>query len=144
VRGDAPISEGSRLGVPLEPQVGLEEGAQLHAPAVQTALERRLADADDRRGLLRGEALDVAQDHGRTPLGGKLCERAFEGRVELAVECLRLGAQVRRLGDRGNRILTVRYGLGGWRRAPGQPSLGLVEGDPVQPGRQLRSLLKAS
>jgi hypothetical protein len=44
----------------LEPEIRLEKGAQLHAPAVKAALERRLADTGDRRGLLRRETLDVA------------------------------------------------------------------------------------
>ena len=46
------ISRPQVLGV-LELQVRLEEGAELHPPAVKAALERRLADPDDARRLLR-------------------------------------------------------------------------------------------
>jgi hypothetical protein len=44
----------------LEPEVWLEEGAQLHPAAVEPALEGRLPDADDLSGCLCGQAFEVA------------------------------------------------------------------------------------
>ena len=49
---DSPVS-GVKLSALLEPQIWLEEGTQLHAPAMQAALERRLADADDLGRIVR-------------------------------------------------------------------------------------------
>ena len=43
-----------KLSALLETQVWLEEGTQLHAPAMQAALERRLADAGDLGRVVRG------------------------------------------------------------------------------------------
>src|SRR5918992_1795066 len=75
----------------LEPQIGLEEGAQLHAPAVEAALERALADTDHLSGLLRGQPLDVAEGNSRAPLGRKLRQRVLEDhRGSCASACSRI------------------------------------------------------
>jgi hypothetical protein len=127
----------------VEAEIRLEEGAQLHPPAVQAALEGDLADADDRRRLLGRETLDVAQHDGRAPLGRKLRKRPLDDRLELAIERPCLGTEMRRFRDRGDQIFAVRLRLSTRRRTPAQPSLRLVEGDPIKPGRQPRPLMKA-
>ena len=50
-RGALEPTEGRSVRL-LEPEVGLEQGTELHPPAVQAALERRLPDAGHGRGLL--------------------------------------------------------------------------------------------
>ncbi len=40
-------------------------------------------------------------------------------------------------------VVTVAAWTDRWRRTPRQPPLGLVEGDPVQPRRELRALLES-
>ena len=85
---------------------------------MQAALERRLADARDLRRVVRGEAFDVAQHHGGAPVVGKLIQRTIQRTLELAVERLRLGAELRRLRQRDDRVVAFGSGSarGGGRR----------------------------
>ena len=80
----------------LEPEVRLEQGTELHPPAMQAALERGLPDAGHRRGLLGREPFEVAQDDGGAQVGGQLGERPLEHLLEFAVECAGLGARANR------------------------------------------------
>ena len=74
---------------------------------------------------------------------GQLLERPLERLLELVIERLRLGAEVRGLRQRGDRVSAIRIGFGARRRPAGEPALGLVERDPVQPGGEPRSPLEA-
>src|ERR1700733_10219760 len=109
---------------------------------MQAALERRLAHAGDLGRVFGGQALDVAQHDGGPPVRGQLVERPLEYLLELAAEGLGLGAEVRRLRERGDRIVAIRVGLGPRRRAAREAPLRFVERDPVEPGRELRALLE--
>ena len=85
---------------------------------MKSALERRLAGTDDVRRLLRREALDVTQDDGRPPLVGELGQRPLEGLPELVVERLGFRTELRRLGQRDDRVIAIWIELddGGGRR----------------------------
>ena len=75
---------------------------------MQAALEGRLPDAGDFRGVARGQTLDVAKHDRGSPVGRQAVERLLEGPLELAVERLGLGAKLRR-GRRGrDRVLAIR------------------------------------
>ena len=132
-----PAESGRSSGRLLEPEVRLEQGAELHPPAMQAALERRLPDAGHRRGLLGREPFEVAQDDGRAQVGGQLRQRPLEHLLELAVECVGLGAGADRGRQRGDRVVVAGLAERRRRRAPGEPPLGLVERDPVEPGGEL-------
>ncbi len=105
----------ARASALLRLDVGLEESAQLHPAAVKAALERRLTDAGDPRGLARRQALEVAQDDGVTPLGGQLAKGLLDGALELTVECLGGRLETRRVGKREDGVIAIRSGFGGRR-----------------------------
>jgi hypothetical protein len=132
-----------RLSTLLGSEVWLEQRAQLHAPAMQAALERRLTDADHRCRVGGREALDIAQYDGRAPVPRQLSQRLLEDGFELPIERARVRTEMGRLRERRHRIVAVRVRFDARQAPASEPSLCLVEGDPVQPGRQLRALLKA-
>src|ERR1700756_2139470 len=109
---------------------------------METTLEGGLSHAGGRRGLLCGEALDVAEHDRRAPVRRKLRERAPQDRLELAIEHARLRTQMRFLGDRGDRVLPLKWRLDTRELVPREPSLRLVEGNAIEPGGQLRARLE--
>jgi hypothetical protein len=66
--------------------------AQLHPAAVDAGAHRAELDAEGRRDLLVGEALDVAEHHGRAELRGQRLEGPLNLRVEMGVLVDLLGA----------------------------------------------------
>ena len=75
----------------------LEQGAELHPPAVQAALERRLPHARHCRGVLGRETFDVAQDDRDPQIDRELGKRALEDPLELVVQGAGLRARTGRI-----------------------------------------------
>ena len=70
--------------------------------------------------------------------GWQLVQRALERPLELALQALGLRAESRRFGHCAGVVA-----LGARRWPAGEAALGLVERDPVEPGREPGSLLEA-
>jgi peptide-methionine (S)-S-oxide reductase len=104
---EIPSSRWNPSGGLVEPEVRLEQGAKLHPPAMEAALERRLADPCRGGGLLGREPFEVAQDDGGAQVGGQLGERPLEHLLELLAECAGLGARTDRIGERGDGVVVA-------------------------------------
>ncbi len=108
----------------------LERLAQVRTASVDTAADGTELHAERRGDLLVGQALDVAQHHGRAELGGQGVQRLLDVRVEVRVVEDLLGGR-----------LTARQPLGGvvGERVEADPLLAAdhvqeqVRGDAVQP-----------
>jgi hypothetical protein len=99
---------------------------------VQPALKGSLADSGDLGGLLRGEALDIAQ-HDRGPQRWRQPgQGSGQGQSQLVVLCLPGGV----IDRRGRQLELLRSDRNVGRSAvpPCQCAVGLVHRDPVEPG----------
>src|SRR5215211_8281703 len=125
--------------------LGLEEilvegAANGKARPVQAALECRLAQLHDLRGVLGREPLDVAQDERGAVLGRQRADRILEDPADFSLPKADLG-RLTPIGRFRNGLVLERPDLAG-RWLPGRESLRLVEPDPVEPGEELRPSLE--
>jgi hypothetical protein len=136
--GEADSGLLAALGLTSRPAHGvIADGVSDRQPcAVQTALERRLAQPQHRGRLGGREAFDVAQDQRRAVLERERADGARERRPKLGTSdsCVRLLPEVVWI----DRTVLVERGDERSRRLALEPAFRLVESDPVEPGEEAR------